>query len=33
MKTQDELIELYQNFDFSKATVVEPSLMKKIRQL
>lgn len=33
MKTQNELIQHYQNFDFSKAKVVEPSLIKKIRQL
>ena len=29
MKTQDELQAPYANFDFSKAKVVEPRLIKK----
>lgn len=33
MQTQDELQKQYENFDFSKAKITEPRLIKKIRQL
>ena len=33
MKTQDKLQEHYADFDFSKATLVEPRLIKKIKSL